>query len=177
MVHCFCRFLTTGQIRTRPVAYITPKTPNEKGQFVKRTIHQTLLHTNRKRLAAQPLTPNPLPLMALILVLAAGRPFAQPAAGAFDDHQNMMDQLGVKTLRRGPDPNNQSTFDEAIANPYTNSMPDMLTTNLAADLALQDVAAAVGSPPGTNRPLPMAGATATSTPAITSPIRCPRSIS
>src|SRR4029077_17985999 len=39
----------------------------------------------------------------------------------------MMDQLGVKTLRRGPDPNNQSTFDEATANPYTNSMPDALT--------------------------------------------------
>ena len=41
----------------------------------------------------------------------------------------MMDQLGVKALRRGPDPNNQSIslFDEAIANPYTNSLPDVLT--------------------------------------------------
>jgi hypothetical protein len=54
----------------------------------------------------------------------------QPAAGgtnAFDDHQNMMDQLGVKTLRHGPDPKNQSTFDEAVANPWTNSLPDVLT--------------------------------------------------
>ena len=51
---------------------------------------------------------------------------AQTAPGNFDDHQNMMDQLGVKALRHGPDPNNQATFDEAQANPYTNSLPDVL---------------------------------------------------
>jgi lysophospholipase L1-like esterase len=52
---------------------------------------------------------------------------AQPAApGGFDDHQNMMDQLGVKKIRPGPNPNNQSTFDEATANIYSNSMPDVL---------------------------------------------------
>src|SRR5215471_17459000 len=44
----------------------------------------------------------------------------------YDDHQNMMDQLGIKSLRRGPDPNNQSTFDEATSNPYKDSMPDVL---------------------------------------------------
>ena len=44
----------------------------------------------------------------------------------FDDHQNMMDQLGIKALRPGPDPNNQGTFDEATANPYRESMPDVL---------------------------------------------------
>lgn len=49
-----------------------------------------------------------------------------PAQTAYDDHQNMMDQLGVKAIRRGPDPNNQSTFDEATANPYKDSMPDAL---------------------------------------------------
>ncbi len=69
---------------------------------------------------------------ALVLILLAGRVWAQPASAqrapdAFDDHQNMMDQLGIKALRRGPDPNNQSTFDEAIANPYAASMPDVLT--------------------------------------------------
>ena len=48
------------------------------------------------------------------------------AAPAFDDHQNMMDQLGVKTLRHGPNPNDQSTFDEAKANPYQETMPDVL---------------------------------------------------
>lgn len=45
----------------------------------------------------------------------------------YDDHQNMMDQLGIKKLRRGADPNNQSTFDEAIANPYQDSLPAVLT--------------------------------------------------
>ncbi|HEX4342679.1 MAG TPA: acetylxylan esterase, partial [Verrucomicrobiae bacterium] len=52
---------------------------------------------------------------------------AQTNQAKFDDHQNMMDQLGIKALRRGPDPNNQSTFDEAVTNPYTNSLPDVLT--------------------------------------------------
>jgi hypothetical protein len=60
-----------------------------------------------------------IPMTALVL--------AQPASGTFDDHQDMMDQLGVKKLRPGPDPKNQSTFDEATANPYTDSMPDVLT--------------------------------------------------
>jgi lysophospholipase L1-like esterase len=68
-------------------------------------------------------------VLALTLALAAGSLMAQPAPAPFNDHQNMMDQLGVKALRRGPDPNNQSTFDEATANPYTNSMPDVLTMN------------------------------------------------
>ena len=64
--------------------------------------------------------------VALLLVLALASAPAQTAPGAFDDHQNMMDQLGVVKLRPGPDPNNQTTFDEANANPYTNSMPDVL---------------------------------------------------
>jgi len=62
----------------------------------------------------------------LMLVLTIAPALAQSASGNFDDHQNMMDQLGVKKLRRGPDPSNQSTFDEATANPYTNTMPDVL---------------------------------------------------
>lgn len=41
----------------------------------------------------------------------------------YDDHQNMMDQLGIKTLRHGPNPNDQSTFDEAKANPYKDYLP------------------------------------------------------
>src|SRR5580658_8486707 len=61
--------------------------------------------------------------MAFFSGVASG----QPSQGAFDDHQNMMDQLGVKSLRAGPDPKNQTTFDEAIANPYKDSMPDVLT--------------------------------------------------
>src|SRR6185312_17531458 len=66
-----------------------------------------------------------LALMPLLVVSALAQP-AQPAQSGFDDHQNMMDQLGVKTLRHGPNPNNQSTFNEATANIYSNSMPDVL---------------------------------------------------
>ena len=47
----------------------------------------------------------------------------------FDDHALMMKQLGLKSIRPGPNPNNQATFDEAIANPYAASMPDVLTMN------------------------------------------------
>lgn len=45
----------------------------------------------------------------------------------FDDHRNMMEQLGVKSLRRGADPNNPATYDKAAANRYLDSMPDALT--------------------------------------------------
>jgi cephalosporin-C deacetylase-like acetyl esterase/lysophospholipase L1-like esterase len=45
----------------------------------------------------------------------------------YDDHQNMMDQLGIKRLRRGADGNDQSIYDEAKANPYKDSLPDVLT--------------------------------------------------
>src|SRR5690242_1389456 len=63
----------------------------------------------------------------LMLILMTAPALAQTAPGSFDDHQHMMDQLGVKQLRRGPNPKDQSTFDEATANAYTNSMPDLLT--------------------------------------------------
>src|SRR5476649_431485 len=68
-----------------------------------------------------------LTFMAICVAAIAIQADAQLPPQKFDDHQNMMDQLGVKAIRRGPDPNNQSTFDEAISNPYKNSMPDVLT--------------------------------------------------
>jgi len=40
------------------------------------------------------------------------------------DHQNMMDQLGIKALRPGANPKDQSTFDEAIANKYP--LPELM---------------------------------------------------
>jgi len=39
--------------------------------------------------------------------------------------QNMMDQLGIKTLRPGADPNKQDAFNEAKANQYP--LPDLMT--------------------------------------------------
>jgi hypothetical protein len=51
---------------------------------------------------------------------------------AEQDHQNMMDQLGIKALRPGPSGNekapNHANYDESTANPFPN-VPDPLTTN------------------------------------------------
>jgi lysophospholipase L1-like esterase len=59
-------------------------------------------------------------------------------APAFDDHRNMMDQLGITRLRPGADPNRQDTFDEATANPYADSLPDALTMNDGAKVTRAD---------------------------------------
>ena len=49
---------------------------------------------------------------------------------AADDHQNMMDQLGIKALRPGPSGNeqapNHANYDEATANPFP-ILPEVLT--------------------------------------------------
>ena len=49
---------------------------------------------------------------------------------AAEDHQNMMEQLGIKALRPGPSGNesapNHANYDEAKANPYPD-LPDVLT--------------------------------------------------
>ena len=74
-----------------------------------------------------PRTNFSLPLALLAMAFVSGVAGGQPVQGAFDDHQNMMDQLGVKTLRRGPDPKNPTTFDEASSNPFKDSMPEVLT--------------------------------------------------
>lgn len=49
---------------------------------------------------------------------------------AAEDHQNMMDQLGIKALRPGPSGNesapNHANYDESKANPFPN-LPNVLT--------------------------------------------------
>src|SRR5215813_8432007 len=49
---------------------------------------------------------------------------------AADDHQNMMQQLGIKALRPGPSGNekapNHANYDESLANPFP-KLPDVLT--------------------------------------------------
>lgn len=71
---------------------------------------------------------------------ATGAPFdpAKVPAGlappktwtAQQDHQDMLDRLGIKALRPGPSGNesapNHANYDEALANPYPN-LPDVLT--------------------------------------------------
>src|SRR6516165_2782049 len=61
---------------------------------------------------------------------------------AADDHQNMMDQLGVKALRPGPSGNesapNHANYDEATANPYPN-LPDPLTLKSGKKVTTADM--------------------------------------
>jgi hypothetical protein len=73
------------------------------------------------------------PLLAATAVIVGV--FAQSAIDtknwtAADDHQNMMDQLGIKALRPGPSGTesapNHANYDEATANPFPN-LPDALT--------------------------------------------------
>ena len=49
---------------------------------------------------------------------------------AAEDHQNMMDQLGIKALRPGPSGNesapNHANYDESKANPFP-ILPEVLT--------------------------------------------------
>jgi len=60
--------------------------------------------------------------LAIIAVSALG----QTAA---DDHRNMLEQLGIKALRPGPNGNenapNHANYDESLANPYPD-LPDVL---------------------------------------------------
>src|SRR6266566_4317671 len=68
---------------------------------------------------------------------SAGEPLASTTGGplpmnwtAEQDHQNMMDQLGIKALRPGPSGDekapNHANYDESKANPFPN-LPDALT--------------------------------------------------
>jgi hypothetical protein len=66
-----------------------------------------------------------------IATMAMGQSAPAPVTFTADqDHQNMMDQLGIKTLRNGPSGDdkapNHANYDESLANPYPN-LPDPLT--------------------------------------------------
>src|SRR6185295_3039869 len=72
-------------------------------------------------------------LVFVILVAAVGQAPLEPLNWtAAQDHQNMKDQLGIKTLRPGPNGNaqpgaaNAANYDPATANPYPN-LPEVLT--------------------------------------------------
>jgi len=93
--------------------------------------------TTRSRLVVAGFT-----LTALVGVPAVSRMLAQQTSNpayvdttawkAKEDHQNMMDQLGIKSLRPGPsgsvpeDAPNAANYNEAKANPYPD-LPDVLT--------------------------------------------------
>jgi len=66
-------------------------------------------------------------------ITPANNSISSPVAfTAEQDHQNMMNQLGIKALRPGPNGNekapNHANYDETKANPYPN-FPDALTLN------------------------------------------------
>ena len=80
---------------------------------------------------------KPNSLVAFLLSAMCGIASAQSSAPpvtftAEQDHQNMMDQLGIKALRPGPSGNesapNHANYDESRANPHSN-IPDPLIMN------------------------------------------------
>jgi hypothetical protein len=48
-------------------------------------------------------------------------------SAGYEDYQNMLDQLGIKKMRRGRDARVKDTSSEATANPFKETMPDLLT--------------------------------------------------
>jgi hypothetical protein len=82
---------------------------------------------NRQRLASVfPLVAT----VALVVSVSAQNAVDTKQWTAAQDHQNMMDQLGIKALRPGPSGNenapNHANYDEATANPFPN-LPEVLT--------------------------------------------------
>ena len=69
-------------------------------------------------------------LAVLVCQVATGQQSPPTNWTAEQDHQNMMDQLGIKALRAGPSGNendpNPANYDESKANPY-GDLPDALT--------------------------------------------------
>jgi hypothetical protein len=68
------------------------------------------------------------PVCAQTVASRSNQPFPSPVTfTAEQDHQNMMDQLGIKALRPAPSPKT-ANYDESKANPFPN-LPDALTLN------------------------------------------------
>jgi hypothetical protein len=86
-----------------------------------------------------------IPMAAMVLVAmvgAAQTSVTAPVTFTSDqDHQNMMDQLGIKALRSGPSGDekapNHANYDETKANPYDN-VPDALTLNKGGKVTSAD---------------------------------------
>jgi hypothetical protein len=65
-------------------------------------------------------------VVGLIVIAAPVVRGAEAGPGGYDDHRNMMEQLGVKALRPGESGQNQERFTEATANRYKDTLPDVL---------------------------------------------------
>src|SRR3984893_1283611 len=89
------------------------------------------------RMSRSVLQPPAAALLAFVLFSSAPSSAQDASAGkskqpdfipaGYDDYQNMLDQLGIKQMRKGRDGRGKDTSDEATANPYKESMPDLMT--------------------------------------------------
>jgi len=81
-------------------------------------------------------------ISALVTALSAQTGTDTKNWTAEEDHQNMMNQLGIKALRPGPSGNesapNHANYDEGTANPYPN-LPDVLTLKNGKKVTKADV--------------------------------------
>src|SRR5258706_6052920 len=86
-------------------------------------------------------------IQSAMLVMSAPIAFGQPAAPpanwtAAQDHQNMMEQLGITALRPGPSGKagapNSANYDESKANPYPD-LPDPLTLKNGQKVTTADI--------------------------------------
>ncbi len=87
-------------------------------------------------------------LLLLSIRLVAQNPAPTPGQNppakltAEEDHQNMMDQLGIKSLRPGPSGTetapNHANYDESVANPYP-VLPDLLTLKNGKKVTSADI--------------------------------------
>jgi hypothetical protein len=69
----------------------------------------------------------PAPLSAQVATGAGQGKQPDFIPAGYDDYQNMLDRLGIKKMRKGRDGKGKDTSDEATANPWKDTMPDLLT--------------------------------------------------
>ncbi len=85
-------------------------------------------------------SPSAAGIVFLALVIAPSASFGQGFGGGqskrpdfipadYDDYRNMLAQLGIKKMRNGRNGRGPDTSSEATANPYKDSMPDLMTLN------------------------------------------------
>lgn len=84
------------------------------------------LHAVRRALILGITSALAVAVLSSALVVGHG-PSAENHDRAFDDQQHMMDQLGIRSLRPGANPNDPTIYDEALANLYRVSPPDAIT--------------------------------------------------
>src|SRR5882724_11253479 len=93
----------------------------------KRTKCDLLFIMNRQRLMS---VSSLVAAVAVVASVYAQGPVDTAKWTAAEDHQNMMDQLGIKALRPGPSGTetapNHANYDEATANPFP-TLPAVLT--------------------------------------------------